>query len=105
LSAALLNTLGSSYQATAGFSAPPRLLTTDSLLQEFGKTKESAQKEYIRFIAADLDIKESDSLYTHIKNQCILGSESFIQEYHHTSRKNRTLEESPNTNATPIDLL
>jgi REP element-mobilizing transposase RayT len=85
----------SSYQATAGFSASQRLLTTDSLLQEFGKTKESAQKEYIRFIAANLDTKESDSLYTHIKRQCVLGSESFIQRISSHFSKESNFSEIP----------
>ena len=70
----------SSYESTAGLTAAPKLLTTDCLLKEFGSSKKSAQKEYMRFIAAGVGDKADESVLSHVKKQCVLGSETFLHK-------------------------
>ena len=65
----------SSYKATAGLVTVPEFLTTDWLLEQFGKDRRVAQKRYRAFVRDGLANRPWDEL----KGQIYLGSEDFIE--------------------------
>ncbi|MBU1043785.1 MAG: transposase [Candidatus Omnitrophica bacterium] len=67
----------SSFCGTAGIVSKVDFLDTDWILENFGRDKELAQKQYIEFVKAGI---EGKSLVEKISHQNILGNDSFIQK-------------------------
>ncbi len=67
----------SSYTATAGHINKPPFLSIDWILSQFGKTPESAQDRYREFV---MDGVGKESPWKHLKGQCLLGSEQFLDK-------------------------
>ncbi len=65
----------SSYRATAGQTQPPKFLTTDWLLSQFGKDRASAAHAYRGFVkrGKGIDIWEETTAGV------LMGSDSFVQ--------------------------
>ena len=69
----------SSYAAYSGKTSAPRWLTTDWLLQYFGKKTADAQKAYCFFIAAAMTEADEDPLKK-ATSTLILGKTDFVEE-------------------------
>jgi hypothetical protein len=67
----------SSYRASAGLVALPEFLSTDWLLEQFGKERREAQKCYREFVRDGLANRPWDDL----KGQIYLGSDEFIERH------------------------
>lgn len=65
----------SSYRATAGMEASPRLLAADWVLSQFGQELVKAQHRYRDFVREGLGKR---SVWEDLKSQCILGSPQFL---------------------------
>jgi hypothetical protein len=78
----------SSYRPTAGLAAVPDFLSTDWILEQFGKSRLRAQQRYRKFVRDGMANRPWDDL----KGQIYLGSEAFIEK--HASRK-KDLKEIP----------
>ena len=78
----------SSYRATAGRSSVPEFLSTDWILEQFGKSRSRAQQHYRAFVRDGMASRPWDDL----KGQIYLGSQTFIQK--HASGK-ENLKEIP----------
>jgi hypothetical protein len=76
----------SSYRATAGLASVPALLSTDWILEQFGKKRSQAQQRYREFVGEGLASRPWEEL----KGQIYLGSEAFIEK--HRAGKNRHKE-------------
>ena len=63
----------SSYRATAGLASVPEFLSTDWILEQFGKKRAKAQKQYRAFVREGLENRPWEEL----KGQIYLGSEAF----------------------------
>ena len=64
----------SSYRLTAGLSESTGLVSTDSLLAQFGRDRRKAQPGYRQFVAQGRGL----SPWEELKGQIYLGSESFV---------------------------
>ena len=84
----------SSYRATAGLSSVPEFLSTDWILEQFGKTRSRAQQHYRGFVRDGMASRPWDEL----KGQIYLGSQGFIEK--HASGK-ETLKEIPERSSEP----
>ncbi len=78
----------SSYRPTAGLASVPEFLSTDWILQQFGKGRLRAQLQYREFVRDGMASRPWDDL----KGQIYLGSETFIEK--HASRK-KNIEKIP----------
>ena len=78
----------SSYRATAGLASVPEFLSTDWILEQFGKKRAKAQKQYRAFVREGLENRPWEEL----KGQIYLGSEAFIERH---SPGNQELKEIP----------
>jgi putative transposase len=78
----------SSYRATAGLAAVPKFLSTDWILEQFGKNRAKAQKQYRAFVREGLENRPWEEL----RGQIYLGSEAFIERH---SPANQELKEIP----------
>jgi putative transposase len=78
----------SSYRATAGLVAVPKFLSTDWLLEQFGKDRRVAQKRYREFVRDGVANRPWDDL----KGQIYLGSDEFIERH---SAEAKELKEIP----------
>jgi len=67
----------SSYRPTAGLASVPEFLSTDWILQQFGKNRLRAQQQYREFVRDGLASRPWDDL----KGQIYLGSEPFIEKH------------------------
>ena len=67
----------SSYRATAGLASVPEFLSTDWILEQFGKKRAKAQKQYRAFVREGLENRPWEEL----KGQIYLGSEAFIERH------------------------
>lgn len=66
----------SSYRATAGFTAPPKALTTVEILDYFGKRKATAQEKYRRYVQEGI---AQNSIWENLEAQSLLGVEGFAE--------------------------
>ena len=78
----------SSYRATAGLASVPEFLSTDWILEQFGKNRAKAQKQYRAFVREGLENRPWEEL----KGQIYLGSEAFIERH---SPGNQELKKIP----------
>ena len=78
----------SSYRATAGLASVPEFLSTDWILEQFGKNRAKAQKQYRAFVREGLENRPWEEL----KGQIYLGSEAFIARH---SPGNQEFKEIP----------
>jgi len=78
----------SSYRPTAGLASVPEFLSTDWILEQFGKNRLRAQQLYREFVRDGMASRPWEDL----KGQIYLGSEAFIEE--HASRK-KDIKEIP----------
>jgi REP element-mobilizing transposase RayT len=78
----------SSYRATAGLASVPEFLSTDWLLEQFGKNRRVAQKRYREFVRDGITNRPWDQL----KGQIYLGSDKFIERH---SAEDRELKAIP----------
>jgi REP element-mobilizing transposase RayT len=67
----------SSYRATAGLSSVPEFLSTDWILEQFGKTRSRARQHYREFVRDGMASRPWDDL----KGQIYLGSQGFIEKH------------------------
>jgi putative transposase len=67
----------SSYRATAGLASVPEFLSTDWILEQFGKSRSRAQQQYREFVRDGMASRPWDDL----KGQIYLGSEAFIEKH------------------------
>jgi REP element-mobilizing transposase RayT len=67
----------SSYRPTAGLASVPRFLSTDWILEQFGKSRSRAQQQYREFVRDGMASRPWDDL----KGQIYLGSEAFIEKH------------------------
>jgi putative transposase len=67
----------SSYRATAGLASVPGFLSTDWVLEQFGKSRAKAQRRYREFVREGLESRPWEEL----KGQIYLGSEAFIERH------------------------
>lgn len=78
----------SSYRATAGLASVPEFLSTDWLLEQFGKNRRVAQNRYREFVRDGITNRPWDQL----KGQIYLGSDKFIERH---SAEDRELKAIP----------
>lgn len=69
----------SSYAAYSGRTKSPRWLTTDWLLQYFGKKADAAKKAYVFFVKSAIGAEEEDPL-KEATSTLILGKTKFIDD-------------------------
>jgi REP element-mobilizing transposase RayT len=69
--------LWSSYRATAGLAAAPPWLMTDWLLEQFGRTRRTAQTKYQQFVAEG--IRGAARPWDQVIGQVYLGEEAFVR--------------------------
>ena len=67
----------SSYRGTAGLEKPHPSLTTDWILKQFDKQRESARKSYKEFVMSGIG---NESIWKEVKSQSLLGGEVFIKK-------------------------
>ena len=67
----------SSYRATAGLSAAPAWLMVDWVLEQFGRTRRTAQANYQQFVAEG--IRQPTRPLEHVVGQVYLGGETFVR--------------------------
>ncbi|MCP4266958.1 MAG: helix-turn-helix domain-containing protein [Candidatus Brocadiaceae bacterium] len=65
----------SSYKATAGFEKTRNCLATDCILEQFGKKRRDAEKEYRSFVRSGIGEK---TLWEKLKEQSIIGDVDFV---------------------------
>jgi REP element-mobilizing transposase RayT len=87
-SATTSNWQWSSYRSTAGLASVPEFLSTDWILEQFGKNRLRAQQQYREFVRDGMATRPWDDL----KGQIYLGSEAFVEK--HASRK-KDIKEIP----------
>ena len=78
----------SSYRATAGLASVPEFLSTDWLLEQFGKNRRVAQKRYREFVRDGI----TNGPWDQLKGQIYLGSDKFIERH---SAEDRELKAIP----------
>ena len=78
----------SSYRATAGLVSVPEFLSTDWLLEQFGRNRRIAQKRYREFVRDGA----ANRPWNDLKGQIYLGRDEFIERH---SAGNRKLKEIP----------
>ena len=83
----------SNHAATGGWAPAPHWLETDWVLSEFGKRRAAAQKRYRAFVDAALEAR--DSLWDQLRQQVILGSESYAEKMLGNVSNNGDLQEIP----------
>ena len=74
----------SSYRATAGLAAAPAWLTVDWLLEQFGRTRQTAQAQYRTFVAEG--IRQPQTPWEQVVGQIYLGHEAFIRRVQESSQ-------------------
>lgn len=82
----------SSYKFTAGFKKPPDFLTINNVLQEFGKIKRRASKQYKEFILEGIT---KETPWNNLKGQIFLGEESFTERLRPYLGKKEIIKEIP----------
>jgi REP element-mobilizing transposase RayT len=80
----------SSYRATAGLASVPEFLSTDWILEQFGKSRSRARQQYREFVREGMASRPWDDL----KGQIYLGSAAFI-ERHASGKGKRDIKEIP----------
>ncbi|HVO92883.1 MAG TPA: transposase [Terriglobales bacterium] len=83
----------SSYRATAGLASAPPFLSTDWILEQFGKRRSQAQQRYQEFVREG----SASRPWEELKGQIYLGSEAFVEK--HATRKQH-LKEIPRAQLT-----
>lgn len=78
----------SSYRATAGLASVPEFLSTDWVLEQFGKIRSTAHQRYREFVREGVPNRPWEDL----KGQIYLGSDKFIEKH---SVGNQELKEIP----------
>lgn len=81
-----------SYKATAGFEKPHNCLTTDCILEQFGETRRTAEKEYRGFVRSGIGEK---TLWKKLKGQSILGDIDFVDRLIGYVKKSKDIIEIP----------
>jgi putative transposase len=81
-----------SYKATAGFEKPHNCLTTDCILEQFGETRKTAEKEYRGFVRFGIGEK---TLWKELKGQSILGDIDFVDKLIGYVKKSKDIIEIP----------
>jgi REP element-mobilizing transposase RayT len=81
-----------SYKATSGFEKPHNCLTTDCILDQFGETRNVAEKEYRAFVRSGIGEK---TLWKKLKGQSILGDIDFVDRLIGYVRKSKDIIEIP----------
>ncbi len=82
----------SSYKATAGFEKAHNSLTTDCILEQFGKKERDAEKEYRGFVRAGIGDK---TLWEKLKGQSIPGDVDFVDRLIGYIKKSKDMIEIP----------
>ena len=67
----------SSYRASAGEKSPPEFLYLADVLAFFGKEKSGSHRGYVEYVSESLG---SETPFSKIKNQVLLGSPRFLNE-------------------------
>ena len=67
----------SSYRATAGLATAPAWLMTDWLLEQFGRTRRTAQAKYQQFVAEG--IRRAAQPWDQVVGQMYLGGAAFVR--------------------------
>lgn len=80
----------SSYRATIGKNKGPDWLATSFILQHFSKSREVAQKGYLRFVIDGLKAK---SPFDNLEEGTILGYQQFIDQIRENGRPTEHLHE------------
>ena len=89
----------SSYRATAGLATAPEWLTTDWILEQFGRTRRVAQRHYRRFVAEG--IKQGQSPWEQVTGQVFLGREAFLRRVQRAARQQANDPEIPQRQRRP----
>ena len=82
----------SSYRATAGFAKAHPLLTTDTILGNFGRLRKNAQGKYKVFVQEG---KGQPSPWELLKNQIYLGSDEFVKDMQCKIDPDQSLKDIP----------
>lgn len=82
----------SSYRATAGMSEAPSWLSTDWILQSFGKRRKEAQERYRAFVS---DGRQQGSPWALLKNQIFLGDDDFVEDMQCQLEPEQSLRDIP----------
>jgi len=82
----------SSFRATAFQKKPHYCLTTDWILGQFSADRETAGKEYVKFVMAGIG---RESIWKEVKGQVLLGSEEFIKRFLPILREKEGQKEIP----------
>jgi len=82
----------SSYKATAGTGKALRFLTTDWILNQFGKKRIAAQDTYRSFVQEGV---KGSSPWEKLNGQIVLGGEAFVERCRNLVEGREGLEEVP----------
>ena len=82
----------SSYRATAGLAKTHPLLTTDTILGNFGRLRKNAQEKYKAFVQQG---KSQPSPWGSLKNQIYLGSDEFVKDMQCKIDPDQSLKDIP----------
>ncbi len=82
----------SSYVATAGKAEPHACLTTKWVLEQFGRKKSIAQKDYRKFISEGIG---RPSAWSDVRDQVLWGEDDFVQKLREHLRKRKNVSEFP----------
>jgi REP element-mobilizing transposase RayT len=82
----------SSYRATSGLAKAHPLLTTDTILGNFGRMRKNAQEKYMNFVQEG---KGQPSPWESLKNQIYLGSDEFVDDMQCKIDPDQSLKDIP----------
>lgn len=82
----------SSYSAMVGEVPAPALLTTESILVQFGRQKVRSRARYAAFVREGLG---AESIWNNLQGQVILGSEKFVTQMEPLLKKAVAIKEVP----------
>jgi putative transposase len=82
----------SSYRAMAGLDRPPKCLTTDWVLGQFGSRVAEAKRKYIEFVEEG---KGEKSIWEEVKGRVLLGEEEFVNQFWDALKDSERIKELP----------
>jgi putative transposase len=82
----------SSYLATAGRTTPHPGLTVDWVLDQFGRQRSKAEKEYRQFVSWGIG---KETIWTGVRGQALLGEDDFVDALTDHLRKQKDIAEIP----------
>jgi hypothetical protein len=82
----------SSYRAMGGMETAHLCLTIDWVLRQFGKIRDAAEREYLKFVRAGIN---GESIWKDVRAQSILGEDDFVERLSDYVKGRKDIPEIP----------